>query len=184
MAARPSGLSTALLGAVLVSILACTGSDDRGAQASDAPAGAPAAALPDTSAGSLWAYLLAADYRANWPKWPGKGSFYRGTEPHGALLTTYLSPQAFEALSRGAAALPAGAIVVKDNFLPDSTHAGVTTMYKVAGYNAGHQDWFFAKHAPTGAVEAEGRVEGCITCHMGQAANDYIFTGELGPEAD
>jgi len=57
-------------------------------------------------------------------------------------------------------------------------------MYKVAAYNAEHNDWFFTKHLPSGELDTmpngmamEGRLPGCQGCHRAQQANDYLFTG-------
>lgn len=103
------------------------------------------------------------------------------------LLTTLLNPAAKRALDGGAEQMPPGAMIVKENYMPDSTLAAVTVMYKVRGYNAGHNDWFFTKHLPGGELDTmpkgmpmEGRVPGCQNCHGGQRENDYIFTGRLG----
>jgi hypothetical protein len=136
-------------------------------------------ALPDASGGALWNYLEAVDYRANWELWPDKGELYTGQEPHGVLLTTYLNPAARGALAAMAGSMPAGAMIVKENYMPDSTLAAVTVMYKVEGYYAQHNDWFWLKRLPDGTIEVEGRGAGCIACHSAQASNDYVFTGSL-----
>ncbi len=91
---------------------------------------------PDTTGAALWAHLNAVSYQANWQTWPGKGKLYQGKEPHGMLLTTYLNDVAYDALTNKAGLFPAGAIITKENYKPDSTLAAVTTMYKVTGYNA------------------------------------------------
>lgn len=135
--------------------------------------------LPDTTAAALWAFLQRVDYRSNWELWPGKGEKYQGQEPHGMLLTTYLNPAAHEALTGMAGSMPAGAVIVKENYMPDGTLAAVTTMYKVPGFNPDHNDWFFAKQGPDGSVEVEGRGPGCQACHGQRRDNDYIFTGSL-----
>jgi hypothetical protein len=88
-------------------------------------------ALPDTMGAAVWSHLEAADYSANWELWPGKGELYTGQEPHGALLTTYLNPVAYAALTGMAGSMPAGAIIVKENYMPDSTLAAITVMYKL-----------------------------------------------------
>ena len=54
--------------------------------------------LPVISADSVIAYLDEVDYQESWELWPGRGEKYQGDDPHGALLTTYLNPAAFEAL--------------------------------------------------------------------------------------
>jgi len=133
-------------------------------------------AQPDTTSDGIWAHLTAAEYRENWRLWPGKDELYTGVDPHGMLLTTYANDVAFAALSAGSTQLPEGSVVVKENFMPDSTLAAVTTMYRVRGYNPEHQDWFFAKHDPAGVVEVAGRDPMCQGCHAGAPGADYLFT--------
>ncbi|NIM49006.1 MAG: hypothetical protein GTN62_04150 [Gemmatimonadales bacterium] len=160
---------------VLSAGLACAGAEQEAGE--EAGAGV---AVPDTTAAALWAHLEGAGYAANWTLWPDKGQLYQGTEPHGMLLTTYLNELALDALTNKAGTMPAGAIVVKENYMPDSALAAVTVMYKAAvGYNPEHNDWFFLKRLADGTVEASGRVAGCQGCHAGVAANDYLFTGSL-----
>ena len=146
----------------------------------------PAAARPDTTGAAVWTHLREADYRAAWALWPGKGELYPGNEPHGMLLTTYLNPTALDALNGDAAAMPAGAVIVKENYMPDSTLAAITVMVKAPGYNPDHNYWFFSKHLPDGALDRtpegmpmEGRLTGCQSCHAARAANDYLYTGDL-----
>ncbi|MEX2282826.1 MAG: cytochrome P460 family protein [Gemmatimonadota bacterium] len=136
--------------------------------------GAPA--LPDTTEAGLWTYLQQSGYQQNWRMWPGKDRLYKGTEPHGMLLTTYVNDLAYDAITNGAATLPAGSIVIKENYMADSMLAAVTTMYKVQGYNAQHQDWFFAKHDPQGKAEVSGRAEMCQACHQKAPAGNYLYT--------
>ena len=46
-----------------------------------------------------------------------------------------------------------GAIIVKENYMPDGTLAAVTTMFKVRGYKPDVNDWFFTKHLPSGELD-------------------------------
>lgn len=142
--------------------------------------------LPDTTGASVWSYLEGVGYRDNWALWPEKGQLYTGQEPHGMLLTSYLNDVALEALKTHSGTMPEGAILVKENYMPDSTLAAITVMYKVAGYNPDHADWFFSKHRPDGSVDKapngmalEGHVPGCQNCHVAKKANDYVFTSSL-----
>lgn len=137
------------------------------------------ASAPDTTAEALWNHLTTAGYATNWEMWPGKSRLYTGGEPHGMLLTTYVNDIAHGGLSNGATMLPAGAIVVKENYTPDSTLAAVTAMYKVPGYDPAHNDWFWFKRLANGTIEASGRVAGCQDCHR-QAVTDFIMTAPLG----
>ena len=127
-----------LVPVLLLAVSAC-GPRDAGEQVEEAseprgrascrPAGADAS--PRASAEAVLAYLTAADFRNSWDLWPGKGEKYEGTEPHGALLTTYLNPAAAQAAADGAGQMPPGAIVVKDNFMPDGMLGASTVMYKI-----------------------------------------------------
>jgi len=125
--------------------------------------------MPDTTGAAVWSYLQQANYQENWQTWPDKGELYEGQEPHGMLLTTYLNEAAYQALTGEAAMMPADAIIVKENYMPDSTLAAITVMYKVEGFNPDHNDWFFSKHLPSGDLDMapngmamEGRVPEAI----------------------
>lgn len=140
------------------------------------PDASSAAAGPDTTAAGLWAHLEEERYRENWQLWPGKDRLYPGTEPHGMLLTTYANPTAQQALAAGRVAdLPAGSIIVKENWMPDSTFDAATVMYKVDGFNPDHQDWLFAKYDAHGTPDAFGRAMMCQACHQ-KAESGYIYT--------
>lgn len=149
-----------------------------------APAAGPQGEAPDTTGAAIWAHLQAEDYQESWALYPGTSELYEGTEPHGMLLTTYVNELAAVALEQGADRLPNGAIVVKENYMPNREMAAVTVMYKRTGYNPDHNDWFFSKHLPDGSLDQapngmamEGRVPGCQACHSAQRENDYLYTG-------
>ncbi len=174
-------MSRFIAGLTAVAVLglsACAQGDQAQQQEETPPPAQMQVAGPDTTAGALWAHLEQANYRT-WPMWPGKTALYEGTEPHGMLLTTYLNGMALDAITNKAGTMPVGAVVVKENYMPDSTLAAITIMYKAAGYNPQFGDWFFVKRLADGTVEASGRVTGCQTCHASKAANDYLFTGSL-----
>lgn len=155
-----------------------TGGDEAQSSQSAETASPSGQAGPDTTEAAVWAHLQEESYRDNWALWPGTEEFYPGTEPHGMLLTTYTNETAREALVRGTDAgdLPFGSIVVKENYMPDSTYAAATVMYRVEDYNPDHDDWLFAKYnGPRGEVEAFGRAAGCQACHQG-AETGYIYT--------
>lgn len=161
---------TVLLGGLTLTLAACPPAEERRAAEPE---------MPDTTAASLWAYLEQVDYQGTWQMWPGKEKLYKGTEPHGMLLTTYVNSTAHEGVTGGLGALANGSIVVKENYMPDSTLAAITIMYKVERYNPEHNDWFWVKRLADGTVEAQGRVAGCQGCHGARKDNDYIFTSSL-----
>jgi hypothetical protein len=136
--------------------------------------------MPEPDAEAVWSHLEQKNYQESWSMWPGKEALYEGTRPHGALLTTYVNEAALEAIENKAGSMPAGAIIVKENYEPDETLAAVTVMYKAEkGYDPDHNDWFWLKRLPDGKVAASGKVKSCIACHSQKADNDYLFTGDL-----
>lgn len=144
-----------------------------------APAVTQVSASPDANADAVWQHLQSQAYRDNWDLWPDRGELYTGQEPHGMLLTTYVNDIASRALAAGVQAMPAGAIIVKENYMPDSTFAAATVMYKSPGFDAENNDWWWLKRLADGTVEASGKGAGCINCHKGMQANDYIWTSQI-----
>lgn len=132
--------------------------------------------LPEASGSELWQYMEDENYQNNWQLFPGTEELYEGTEPHGARLTIYVNDIAYDAVMSGTTPLPDGAIVVKENYMPDSTLAAITTMFKVDGYSSAHNDWFWLRNNAEGVIDAEGRVDGCQNCHEQASATDYVFT--------
>jgi len=135
----------------------------------------------EKTAADLWRILQSKDYQNAWTLTPGKGKLYAGQGPHGMLLTTYLNEQAFNAYEAKPGAFSDGAIIVKENYMPDKTLAAITVMVKKAGFDANHNDWFWAKYAPDGSVQASGKPAGCISCHGSVRSNDYVFTFPVAP---
>lgn len=98
---------------------------------------------PDPTGTALWDHMQEEDYQNNWQLFPGTEELYEGTDPHGARLTIYVNDVAYNAVMSGTTPLPDGSIIVKENHMPDSTLAAITTMFKVEGYNSEHNDWFW-----------------------------------------
>lgn len=129
---------------------------------------------PDTTGEALWAYVTAHDFR-HWQLWPGKKPFFKGEQPHGALLTVYVDSLAYDALTRRAGRMPPRTIIVKENYGPDRQLKAHTIMYKVPGYSPEHHDWFWGQYAPDGTVLAAGRVGLCYQCHDAAANYDDLW---------
>ena len=131
--------------------------------------------MPGADAAALWEYLTKTSPYTGWEYWPGKDGMYKGTHPHGAHLKLYANSLAIEAAKAGKE-MPAGAIVVKENYGKDAeTLMAVTPMFKVDGYNPAAGDWFWAKYKADGTVEKSGKVEGCIKCHAKVKDANWIF---------
>lgn len=136
-------------------------------------------AFPDTDGRTLIEFITATQDYKQWPMFPGKEALYKGQHPHGAYLTTYVSPAVLDALQSQRGNLPDGAIVVKENYSPEKELAAITVMYRRSGYNPEAGDWFWLKYAPDKTVLAEGKVDGCINCHRAVQNNDWVFTGPV-----
>ncbi len=135
--------------------------------------------LPVANGDAVWQYIKKTKKYKWWPIWPGKKKFYEGTQPHGAQLTTRVTWDAKKVIKKKRGVFDNGAIIVKENYMPDKTLDSVTVMYKVQGYNPKAGDWFWAKYKPDGTVEAAGKVKGCINCHSIKADNDWVYTGKI-----
>ena len=89
-----------------------------------------------------------------------------------------------EASSFGAASLPypVGTIFVKNSY-PESDGemgdlSGVTVMVKRdAGYDPENADWEYINLSASLAINGQGTINGCISCHDVAANRDYIFGG-------
>lgn len=134
--------------------------------------------LPGPDATALYKYITELDPYTRWQLWPGKGKLYKGTEPHGALLTTYVNDTAYRS-AKGKTAMTDGAIIVKENYTSDKKLVALTVMFKIKGYNPEAGNWFWARFAPDGTKEVSGKAKACIKCHEGRKGNDYIFSGPL-----
>jgi len=149
---------------------------------------------PPQIAKELWDLIHTENYPLNWKMWPGKEAFYKGTEPHGALLTTYVNPTGYGSLTRKEKKLPPGTIIVKENYSPDKTLDTIMVMFNLPGYDLDHGDWFWVKYTPDGnpmSMERDGKttmlagiVPFCIGCHGASTSGiDYIMTTPLGEES-
>jgi hypothetical protein len=163
-----------IIAATAGQLAACGGEEEAPRDAAGTPSAAGEAASAPT-AETVWAQLESANYRS-WRLWPGTSERYEGTEPHGMLLTTYVNDLALQALENGTLPLPDGAIVVKENYMPDGTFDASTVMVKRAGYAPEHNDWFWAKYDAAGNAEVAGRAEMCQACHSANRQRDHLMT--------
>ena len=143
------------------------------------------------------AYAFTWHYETEPP--PG---FYRGNEPHGLVLRTFMNNIAFDAVQNTSGTFPPNSVIVKENHVTemdadanatdDSADRSVpnfepnlestTVMVKIAGYNPEAGDWFWAKYQPDGSLDAVGKPAGCIGCHGQVADNDWVFDAKVTGE--
>ncbi|WP_051694461.1 cytochrome P460 family protein [Desulfohalovibrio reitneri] len=111
-----------------------------------------------------------------WELWPGTEKMYEGQHPHGAYLTTYVNDTAMQAIKRMDVPLPAGSIIVKENYNKDKKLMAVTAMEKMDGFAPDSGDWYYIKYTSDGEIQASGDVESCRTCHAQASHHDYLFS--------
>jgi hypothetical protein len=157
----------------------CQKQSEQSETAPKQPTEQKAAALPDADGRTLMEFITVTQDYKQWPMFPGKEALYKGQHPHGAYLTTYVSPPVREALQSKTGQLPDGSIIVKENYTPEKELAAVTVMYRRTGYNPEAGDWYWLKYGPDKALLAEGRVDDCINCHRSVQNNDWVFTGPV-----
>ncbi len=135
-------------------------------------------ALPAADAGKVYEYITKYNPYGQWELWPGKGRLYKGREPHGALLTTFVNRTAYYSI-KDRKGMAYDSIIVQENYDADKKFDALTVMYKLKSYNPEGGDWFWAKYTPDGRVLASGKAEACIKCHGEKKENDFIKTGEV-----
>lgn len=134
--------------------------------------------LPPADGEKLGEFIMKQNPYRKWKLWPGKRRLYKGTEPHGVLLTTYVNKIAFGSL-KAKKGMQNGSIIAKENYDPSKNYMALTVMYKVEGYNPEAGDWFWAKYDPKGKLVDSGKLKGCIDCHASNVANDYVLTEKI-----
>jgi hypothetical protein len=132
--------------------------------------------LPSSNGAALWSYITHVNPYQGYHFWIAKEGYYKGRDPHGAILRTFVNPQAYLDLKNGKPQFSNGAMIVKEGYTADFQPLMTVVMYKIKDYNPGANDWFWVKYSPDGKVEKEGKVEGCIKCHSGAMAVDYAFS--------
>lgn len=130
----------------------------------------------------LWQKMKSEKYQEKWSLFPGTEKLYKGTEPHGMLLTTYINKKAKEALDSGVDVMPEDSILIKENYKPDKTMAAITVMEKTGPEK---DDWFWVKYLPDGSVDTMETVKNgkkmkmpvaggvetmCAKCHAASVA--------------
>lgn len=147
--------------------------------------------LPEANGEAFMDYIMNVNPYTEWGSWPATeaddfSGFLEGAEPHGATIRIFVNDRALNAIERDnfEGVLPVGSIVIKENYMGTVDEPGdvaaLTIMYKVDGYDPENNDWFWIKAAGDGsAVDAEGKVEGCIGCHGQDGNSDYLLRYDL-----
>lgn len=114
---------------------------------------------------------------------------YEGQQPHGMKLVTLEA----EVTVNG----ERNEVIIKHNFggegatveavsnNPAQYLAATTVMFRRAGFDAEHGDWFWAKYLPDGSYDKApngtslvGKAAGCIACHGTAPGGDMVFLND------
>ncbi|WP_292487568.1 plastocyanin/azurin family copper-binding protein [Methanohalobium sp.] len=136
-------------------------------------------ALPQPDGQELHNYITEVNNYKDWRLWPGTSRFSNGSEPHGSLVTVYVSDEAYSSIENKTGVMSNGSIIVKEDYNSDRELQGLSVMYKVEGFDENHNDWFWAFYGPNESINAEGQVEACYDCHGIEENNDYLYTGNI-----
>ncbi len=135
----------------------------------------PATAPPD--AGELYQLISVTDPYTAWGSFPETPGTIDSNPPHGPRANVFINGKVEAALDNFTGELPDGSIIIKESFDAQMMESGdsLTVMWKVADYDPGNHDWFWASYAFDGTVRASGQVAGCIACHGAARDNDFVF---------
>ena len=134
----------------------------------------------------FWAYLTSSRsaYR-NWDAFPGSKKSTVGKFPHGSYVKIYANRRTV----RNPLTPPNGAIIVQENYAADKkTLKSISVMYRAAGYDAKHRDWYWTQYLPDGSLARTspqdgslpiaGRTASCIKCHNTAQGGDLLFAND------
>ncbi|MGQ9850578.1 MAG: cytochrome P460 family protein [Aggregatilineaceae bacterium] len=153
-----------------------------------------AAQGPGSTGAELLDYILNQNPYTTWKSWTADrwndyGGYLVGGSPHGATIRIFVNDVALAAVEAEDfdGVLPYGSIIVKENYMGTPEEPGdvaaLTVMYKLEGFNPAGGDWFWLKTPGDGsAIDAEGAVEGCISCHAQEGNADYMLRYHFGAE--
>src|SRR5512135_3898116 len=85
--------------------------------------------LPAADAATLYAYITKDNPYSRWELWPEKGRLYKGREPHGSFLTTYVNNHAYFSARHKKGKMADSSIIVKENYTSQKKMAALTVMY-------------------------------------------------------
>jgi hypothetical protein len=128
---------------------------------------------------TIWSHLKGSDYRKTFMLWPETREFAKGRSLHGSLISIYVNRTALDGINGKQGSMPLGSLIVMENYNEGKVLQNIVVMFKARSYNPSGGNWFWAKYAPDGTIETEGRVSPCIGCHTDKKGNDYLFTAPL-----
>jgi len=176
-----------LTGATLIVVSMSSPARPQGSGSSRAaPQRATRPPTPEEFYQNFWKHLTRKEspYQ-KWSSFPGKEGPQKGENPHGPATKTFLNKSA----ASDPAKLPEGSIIVTENYSEDQkTLRDITVMYRFKGTDPAHNDWYWLKYLPGGAIARSsdkegkkpiaGKVASCIECHTRAGGSDFVFSND------
>lgn len=123
---------------------------------------------------------IAGDAYKSWPLFPGASpDLYPSAQHNGDHVRSYMNDVAAAALAGFSGEFPDGSILVKEQYADaaGTTLNGHTVMWKRAGFDPAHGDWYWVAFTGTGETTVHnGMAAYCYDCHAAATANDWVFT--------
>ena len=139
----------------------------------------PALSLAEINGETLWRHIMEDSDYTQYREWSEHSGIQPGQSPHGVWHRVFGNRTLFDVLPISNSVAPDGTIIVKENFDSNKELRSITVMAKVRDWDSANGDWFWAMYAPDGTVNAEGSLNGCISCHEGMIDNDYVIINPL-----
>lgn len=134
----------------------------------------------DDPAREVYDLAIADDTYKDWSLFPNASpDLYPSNQHNGDYVRSYMNDVAADALSSFSGEFPAGSILVKEQYADaeGKTLNGHTVMWKRAGYDAEHGDWYWVAFTGAGATTShDGMASYCYECHAAVEANDWVYT--------
>jgi hypothetical protein len=150
--------------------------------------------LPPADADAIIDYVRNQDPYAAWGTWPTDevntedyASFLPGESVHGRAVRIYVNDRALNALASEHfhGILPPGSLIVKEDYSGQPESPGdpvaLTLMYKVDGFSAEGNDWYWVGEVADGTVSESGASTVCLDCHSQEGNSDYLLRYDLSP---
>jgi hypothetical protein len=134
--------------------------------------------VDNISAGNLWDRITEESNYRKYPMWPEHKGLQPGQSPHGRFHKVFINHKLRNALPIADKTAPNGSMIIKENYDANKELVMYTAMVKVKGYNPDNGDWFWVKYDKDGNSLADGKVQKCADCHIGNN-NDYVILRKL-----
>ena len=146
------------------------------------PARATRPQTPEEFYDTFWRYLVKKDAAYNtWKALDHEPPKEEVENPHGSVSRTYAN----EVAAKDPENLPAGSILVREDYDDKRKRQSISVLYRVKDYDKEHANWYYLRFTETGAVmkgqdikPLAGKVASCIACHAKADGKDYAFSND------